>query len=196
MPGRTVIAMTTLENRPHTALLVIDVQNGVVAQAHNRDAVIANVASAVDKAREADVDVVWIQHSGDNLPKDSEQWQYVPELTRADPEPLVHKTYGDSFEATDLEEVLAERGIGRLFVAGAQTDECVRCTLHGAFVRGYDVTLVSDAHTTEDLSEYGAPPPDKVIAHTNLYWQYQEAPGRTAGVVTTADLDFSADPVT
>ena len=74
MPGRTVIAMTTLENRPHTALLVIDVQNGVVAQAHNRDAVIANVASAVDKAREADVDVVWIQHSGDNLPKDSEQW--------------------------------------------------------------------------------------------------------------------------
>ena len=84
MPGRTVIAMTTLENRPHTALLVIDVQNGVVAQAHNRDAVIANVASAVDKARAADVDVVWIQHSGDNLPKDSEQWQYVPELTRAD----------------------------------------------------------------------------------------------------------------
>jgi len=196
VPGRTVIAMTTLENRPHTALLVIDVQNGVVAQAHNRDAVIANVASAVDKAREADVDVVWIQHSGDNLPKDSEQWQYVPELTRADPEPLVHKTYVDSFEATDLEQVLADRGIGRLFVAGAQTDECVRCTLHGAFVRGYDVTLVSDAHTTEDLSEYGAPPPDKVIAHTNLYWQYQEAPGRTAGVVTTADLDFSADPVT
>ena len=50
-----------------------------------------------------------------------------------------------------------------------------------------DVTLVGDAHTTEDLSEWGAPSPDKVIAHTNLYWQYHTAPGRTAGVVETKD---------
>ena len=86
----------------------------------------------------------------------------------------------------------AERGIGRLVVAGAQTDECIRCTLHGAIVRGYDATLVADAHTTEDLTAYGAPPPDKVIAHTNLYWQYHSAPGRSAGTVSTADVDFVA----
>jgi hypothetical protein len=107
-----------------------------------------------------------------------------------DGEPVVQKRYGDSFEATDLEEVLAARGIGRLFVAGAQTDACVRSTLHGAFTRGYDTTLVSDAHTTEDLTAYGAPPPEQVIAHTNLYWSYQEAPGRIAGTVPAAEVEF------
>lgn len=183
--------MTTLEMRPNPALLVIDVQNGIVADAHDRDNVVANVRTLVDRARDAGVDVVWIQHSGENLARGSEAWEYVPELDPRESEPVVHKTFADSFEETDLEHVLAERGIGRLFVAGAQTDECIRSTLHGAIVRGYDATLVADAHTTEDLSEYGAPTPDKVIAHTNLYWQFHKAPGRSAGTVATADVDFA-----
>ncbi len=70
-------------------------------------------------------------------------------------------------------------------MAGAQTDSCIRSTIHGALARGYDVTLVGDAHTTEDQSAWGAPPPEQVIANTNLYWQYQTAPGRTAGVMET-----------
>jgi nicotinamidase-related amidase len=183
--------VTTLANRPKTALLVIDVQNDIVGGAHDRDNVVANIATLVDKARAADVDVVWVQHNGDDLPRDSEGWQYVPELVRNESEPLVHKTYADSFEDTDLESVLAARDIGRLFVSGAQTDECIRSTLHGAIARGYDATLVGDAHTTEDLSPYGAPTPDKVIAHTNLYWGNHRAPGRTAGTVTTADVEFT-----
>jgi hypothetical protein len=77
-----------------------------------------------------------------------------------------------------------------LLVVGAQTDACVRSTLHGAFVRGYDTFLVSDAHTTEDLTRWGAPPPAQVIAHTNLYWGEQSAPGRTAATVPTDDVDF------
>ncbi len=185
--------MTTLTDRPKTALLVIDVQNGVVREAHDRDAVVANVATLVDKARAAEVDIVWVQHNSKHLPRDGEDWQYVPELKREDSEPLVHKTYGDSFEDTDLESVLAALGIGRLVVAGAQTDECIRSTLHGAITRGYDATLVADAHTTEDLSPYGAPTPDKVIAHTNLYWENHTAPGRTAGTVNAADVDFAAN---
>jgi nicotinamidase-related amidase len=183
--------MTTLPDRPNTALLVIDVQNGVVANAVNRDDVIKNINTLVDKARAEDVPVVWVQHTSDELKRDSENWQYVPELVRAESEPLVHKTYGDSFEATDLETFLAERGVGRVVVTGAQTDACIRATIHGAFVRGYDVTLVSDAHTTEDLSEYGAPPPEQVIAHTNLYWRYEDAPGRRAGTAETAAVDFA-----
>ena len=186
--------MTTLENRPNTALLVIDVQNGVVGEAHDRDAVVANIAALVEKARTAGVDVVWVQHTSDDLQPDSEPWRYVPELDPRDAEPMVQKAYADSFEETDLEPVLAERGVGRLFVAGAQTDECIRSTLHGAIVRGYDATLVADAHTTEDLSPYGAPTPDKVIAHTNLYWQYHTAPGRTAGTVATAEVEFASAP--
>jgi nicotinamidase-related amidase len=182
--------MTTLSDRPNTALMVIDVQNGVVADAHQRDAVVANISTLVDKAREEGVPIVWVQHSDEGMEKGCDAWEYVPELARQASEPLVHKTFGDSFEDTDLEEVLAEAGVGRLVVTGAQTDACVRSTIHGAFARGYDVTLVGDAHTTEDQSAWGAPPPDKVITHTNLYWQYQSAPGRTAGVTETKDVTF------
>lgn len=182
--------MTTLQDRDRTALLVIDVQNGVVGGAHDRDRVIANINALVAKARSEDVPVIWVQHSDDQLVKGSDEWQYVAEIDRHESEPVVHKSYGDSFEDTDLEALLAERGVGRLVVAGAQTDQCIRSTLHGGFVRGYDVTLVGDAHTTEDLSEWGAPPPDLVIAHTNMYWKFHDGPGRTAGTVDTADVAF------
>ena len=182
--------MTTLENRPNTALLVIDLQNGVVGDAYERDAVVANVGAVVDKARAAEVSVVWVQHSSDNLAQGSEQWGIVPELSPDDSEPLVLKRYPDSFEETTLESLLDDLGVGRLVVVGAQTDECVRSTLHGAVARGYDATLVSDAHTTEDLSPWGAPSPELVIAHTNLYWGNHEAPGRTADTVEAKDLDF------
>jgi nicotinamidase-related amidase len=184
--------MTTLTDRPNTALLVIDVQNGVVANAYNRGGVIANINSLVEKARAEDVPVLWVQHSSDELPRGSESWQYVAELVRRDSEPLIHKHYGDSFEETDLEALLAERRVGRLVVTGAQTDACIRSTLHGAIVRGYDATLVGDAHTTEDLSEYGAPTPDQVIAHTNLYWDWQNAPGRRGETVETVKVSFVA----
>ena len=183
--------MTTLGNRPHTALLVVDVQDGVIDGARRRDAVVANVVSLVEKARRERVPVVWVQHSDERLTRGSDGWQIVAELAPDDGEPLVEKNYGDSFEDTTLEDVLSGLGVGRLVVVGAQTDACIRSTLHGAFVRGYDATLVSDAHTTEDLSAWGAPPPDKVIAHTNMYWAEQAAPGRTAGTVETKDVDFS-----
>src|SRR5512145_620232 len=182
--------MTTLEDRPNTALLVVDVQNGVVEGAHARDTVVANIGSLVEKAREERVPVVWVQHSDEQLARGSPEWRIFPELTPDDSDPLVEKNYGDSFEDTTLETVLSGLGVGRLFVVGAQTDACIRSTLHGAFVRGYDATLVSDAHTTEDQRKWGAPPPDQVIAHTNLYWTYQSAPGRTAGTAETKDVDF------
>jgi nicotinamidase-related amidase len=186
--------MSTIENRPNTALLVVDVQNGVVAGGHARDAVVANVGSLVEKARHERVPVVWVQHADEGLVRGSDGWRIVPELTPAEAEPLVEKQYGDSFEDTTLEAVLADLGVGRLVVVGAQTDACIRSTLHGALVRGYDTILVSDAHTTEDHTAWGAPPPDQVIAHTNLYWAYQTAPGRRAGIVKTQEVDFGATP--
>jgi nicotinamidase-related amidase len=184
--------MTTLENRPNTALLVVDVQNAAVERAHERDAVVANVGSLVERARREGVPVIWVQHSDEQLARESEAWQIVSELTPGDAEPLVEKNYGDSFEDTTLETVLLRLGVGRLVVVGAQTDWCVRSTLHGALARGYDATLVSDAHTTEDQTAWGAPPPDQVISHTNLYWTYQTAPGRTAATVDSKNVDFGA----
>ena len=89
--------------------------------------------------------------------------------------------------------MLAERGVGRLVVAGAQTDACIRSTLHGAITRGYDATLVADAHTTEDLTAYGAPAARTWSSPTpTCTGSTTPAPGRTAGTVTTADVDFSS----
>jgi nicotinamidase-related amidase len=183
--------VTTLENRPNTALIVIDVQNGNVEGTPERDAVVGNIGSLVDRARQEQVPVVWVQHNDEHLVRGSDEWRIVPELSPSEAEPLVEKSYGDSFEDTGLENVLSGLGIGRLVVVGAQTDACIRSTLHGAFARGYDAILVKDAHTTEDLTAWGAPPPEQVIAHTNLYWSDQTAPGRTAGTVETKDVDFN-----
>lgn len=185
--------MTSLPNRSQSALVVIDMQNGVVDNAHERDRVIANIQALVHKARAENVPVVWVQHSDDQLELGSEAWQYVAELTRLDSEPLVAKNYGDSFEGTDLEALLAERHVGRLVVAGAQTEACIRSTLHGALVRGYDATLVSDAHTTQDMRHWGFPvTPEQSIAYTNMYWSWAESPGRRGAVLPTSDVDFSA----
>lgn len=182
--------MTTLADRPNTALVVIDVQNDVVAGSFARDSVVGNIATLVERARAAGTPVIWVQHADDGLVAGTEGWQYVPELTFGDDEPVVHKHYGDSFEETVLEDELAQRGVGKLIVAGAQTDACVRSTLHGALARGYDAVLVSDAHTTEEPYT-GELTAEQVVAHTNMYWNWQTAPGRSGGTLVTADVDFS-----
>lgn len=183
--------MSTLDGRTGTALLVVDVQNDVVGGAYERDAVVARIATLVDRARAAEVPVVWVQHNDPEMVKDSDGWAIVPELVPADGEAHVDKQHGDSFEGTDLEDVLAGLGVGSLVVAGAETDACIRSTIHGAFARGYDTTLVGDAHTAGDKTSWGAPAVDKVIAHTNLYWQFQTGPGKTAGVVSADEVSFA-----
>ncbi|WNM26975.1 isochorismatase family protein [Demequina capsici] len=183
--------MSTREEGEATALVVVDVQTSVVEHTYARDQVVGRIAEVVDRARSLGAPVVWVQHSGEGLERGSDGWQLVPELRVGEGEALVHKRFGDAFEDTDLEEVLGARGVGRIVGCGAQTDACVRSTLHGALARGYDVTLVSDAHTTEDLTSYGAPAPDLVIAHTNLYWSYQSAPGRTCEVAPASEVGLA-----
>ena len=174
-----------------SALLVIDVQRDVVANAYRRDEVIANIAGLVDRARKEGVSVIWVQHSDDELVKGSEGWAYVDELRMADDEPVVHKQFGDSFEGTNLDELLQELAIEQLIVCGAQTDACIRSTLHGAIARGYNATLVSDAHTTDDCT-WATPPlsAEQVIAHTNFYWNWQRTPRAVGGTSLTAEVVF------
>lgn len=184
--------MTSLTDRPNTALVIIDMQRDVVANAHEVQQVIANINTLLDKARAEEVPVIWVQHSDSGLPQGSDGWRYVPELIRTEAEPVVHKAFGDSFEETDLESLLVERQIGRLIITGAQTDACIRSTLHGALVRGYDTTLVSDAHTTEDMREWGSPlAPEQAIAYTNMYWAWSKSPGRSGSAIPTSEVDFS-----
>ena len=104
----------------------------------------------------------------------------------------MHKQFGDSFEGTNLDELLQERGVDRLVVRGAQTDACIRSTLHGALARGYNATLVSDAHTTDDCT-WATPPltAEQVIAHTNFYWKWQRTPRAAGGTSLAAEVEFS-----
>ena len=183
--------MTIAQTRSRTALVVVDAQHDVVDGHFLRDQVVANIAALADKAREAGAPVVWVRHHDEGMPIGSPEWEYVPELTMLESEPKVDKAYGDSFEDTNLESILEGLDVGKVLIVGGQTDACVRSTLHGAFVRGYDTTLVADAHTGPDRSEYGGPEAEQIIAHTNLYWKYQSAPGRNAAVVDTADVSFA-----
>lgn len=128
--------MTTLPDRPNTALLLVDVQNDVVEGAFARSGVVARIHDLVDRARAAAVPVIWVQHQSDDLVEGSTGWQYVPELRALDGEPVVHKRFGDSFEDTTLESELDRLHVGRLIVTGAQSDACVRSTIHGAFTAG------------------------------------------------------------
>lgn len=180
--------MTTLNDRPNTALVVIDVQNDVVAEVHDRPGVVGRIANLVDRARAAGVEVVWVQHHDAELVSGSDGWQIVPELLPRSSEALVHKSYNDAFEETSLDDELAAKRVSRLVVVGAQTQWCVRSTLHGAIARGYDALLVSDAHSTTDMSE--AIPASSIIEMTNHYWHWHSVPGRSAGTDVAADVRF------
>lgn len=180
--------MCSIPGRSGSALLVIDVQVGVVANAYEREARVANMAHVVAEARAHHIPVIWVQHSDEGLPKHSKEWQIVPELQPADDEPIVYKHYRSSFIETDLEQVLAERCIGHLVVCGAQTEFCIRNTVHAAYERGYDVTLVEDGHTTEDASwdERPLAARDIIDEQNRACWQY-ELPGRTCTLTSARD---------
>jgi nicotinamidase-related amidase len=174
----------------NTAVLVVDTQVGVMAKAIRRSEVLETIRQLVDRAREEKVPVIWVQHVSDEMPPGSDAWKIVPELMPLKNELIIQKSHGDSFEGTDLLTILQELQLGRLVVTGAQTEACIRSTIHGAFTRGYDTVLVSDAHTTEDLTEYGLPAPEALVKFTNIYWSFQTAPGKTASVEKSADVQL------
>lgn len=172
-----------------TALLVVDVQNDVMSTSVNSEQVVATISSLVDRARAAGVPVVWVRHHAEQeLVKGSPGWEIVPELVPADGEPIVEKTFGDSFAETDLEPVLKERGVDALLLCGAQTDACVRSTFYGGLYRGYPMTLVTDAHTTEDMRQWGVGyGPEESIAVLNAQAAFTVLPGVRGSVTTAAE---------
>ena len=168
--------------------MVIDLQNGVVDYAKNRNEIVGRIKVLVDRAREAKIEVIWVQHSEDDMPLDSDLWQIVPELKPAKSERIVHKLWRSSFEETDLEDILEELRIDHLIVTGAQSNYCVRHTIHAAIERGLDVTLVSDSHTTLDESWNGELiPAEMIIAELNRGFDGYELPDSEV-VVTAAEL--------
>ena len=183
--------MTTFTDRTNSALLVIDVQNEVVANAHNRDKVVANIKTAVERARAAGIPVVWVQHSDGGLILESDGWQIVPELEPLPTEPIVRKNYKSSFIDTNLDSVLEHLGVSKLIVCGAESNHCVRHTTHSAFERGYDVTLIADAHTSNSYEWAGHKiDAEQVIDEQNDNLSRYDMPGRSADVLPLAKINF------
>jgi len=174
------------------ALIVVDVQVGVMQDTWEAARIIQNVGIAVEKARTKCVPVIWVQHSDDELVYGSPAWQLVPELSVMDGEVLIHKHFNSSFEETSLEETLAQLGVAHIFLVGAATNWCIRATAYGALDRGYDLTLVKDAHTTGtiELENDALIEAVDIIRELNIAMTWLSYPDRSNGTVTVDDLDF------
>lgn len=185
--------MATVREGNKAALLVVDVQNGVMSDAWDAPRVVTNVARAVARAREHRVPVIWVQHNDEELPQGSPQWQWVPELVPAKQETLIHKRFNSSFEQTALEDELARLGTTHIALAGAATNWCIRATAYGALDRGYDLTLVKDAHTTGtmDLGDGTKIQASTMIDDLNIAMTWLRYPGRTNGTATAEEVDFA-----
>jgi nicotinamidase-related amidase len=186
--------MATVREGHKPVLLVVDVQVGVMKDAWDTSRVIHNVSQTVARARARGVPVVWVQHADDDLPKESADWQWVPELVPADGEARIHKGFNSSFEQTALEAELARLGATHITLAGAASNWCIRATAYGALERGYDLTLVKDAHTTEtmELDDGTKIEAASVVRELNIAVTWLQYPGRTNGTVAAADVDFTA----
>lgn len=186
--------MATVREGNKGVLLIVDVQAGVVSEAWDAPRVIKNVARTVARARDEGIPVIWVQHSSDELPHGSPPWQWVPELTPAVNDPLIHKQFESSFEQTKLEEELARLGATHITLAGAMTNWCIRATAYAALDRGYDLTLVKDAHTTAnmDLGNGKTIEAANVVAELNIAMTWLRYPGRVNGTATTEAVDFAS----
>lgn len=177
------------ENTTKQALVVVDVQVSVMAASIDAAEVIERIRGLVERARAHGVPVIWVRHHADDLVVGSPEWQIVPELVPADGEPIVEKAYGDSFAETDLAQRLAEVGASSVVLCGAQSDACIRSTFYGGMYRGFPMTLVGDAHTTEDMSRWGVGySPQQAIEMINMQAQYTRLPGLSGAVVDAADV--------
>ncbi len=185
--------MATVRQGNKGVLLVVDAQVGVMSESWDAPRIIKNVSRAVERARTQGAPVIWVQHSDKELVYGSPEWHWVPELAPAQGEPLIHKQFNSSFEQTALEEELAKLGATHIALAGAATNWCVRATAYGALDRGYDLTLIKDAHTTGtmELDNGVSIEAANVIHELNIAMTWVSYPGRTNGTATADEVDFA-----
>jgi len=184
--------MATIREGRRSVLLVVDVQVDVMREAWDAPRVIGNVALAVERARAQGAAVVWVQHEDADMPRDSDGWQWVPELGPREGDARIFKRYNSSFEDTPLEAELARLGATRLVLAGAMTNWCIRATAYAALERGYDLTLVKDAHTTSAIErgDGSVVQARDIVDDLNLAMRWLQYPGRKPGTAKAAELDF------
>lgn len=185
--------MATIRSGNKDALLVVDVQTGVMHEAWDAARVVEKIGLAVEKARRDGAPVIWVQHADDNLISGSPDWQIVPELAPAADETRIYKEFNSSFEQTALEETLARLGVTRIVLAGAATNWCIRATAYAALERGYDLTLLEDAHTTGalELDNGNRIEAASVIQDLNIAMTWLSYPGRKNATAPAAAVEFA-----
>lgn len=155
-----------------TALLVIDVQVAMFDEGylpHRATETRQVIAGLISRARQASVPVVFVQHEDADyefMQPGRPGFEIHPDVAPIDGEPIIHKRASDSFAETPLAETLTALGIDNLVVTGLQTEFCIDTTCRSAISRGFDVTLVSDGHTTWDTDLLTA---EQIIAHHNQH---------------------------
>jgi len=185
--------MATIRAGSQAVLLIVDVQVGVMSGTWNAPQVINNIATAVEKARAHNVPVIWVQHADDELVSGSADWQIVPELSPAQDETQIHKQFNSAFEQTELDNLLAQMDTSHIVLAGAATNWCIRATAYGTLERGYDLTLIEDAHTTMtmDLENGVKIDAQTLIRELNIAMTWLTYPGRVNSAVSIDQIDFS-----
>ncbi len=185
--------MATVREGNKAVLLVVDVQVGVMREAWDADRIIANISRAVEKARNQGVPIIWVQHADQELRHGSQEWQLAPELVSLPGEPRIHKQFNSSFEQTMLEDELARLGATHVILAGAATNWCIRATAYGALDRGYDLTLIKDAHTTGtmELADGTRIEAKSIVEELNIAMTWLTYPGRTNGAVPAGEVSFA-----
>ena len=154
------------------ALIVIDLQVGMFNGSHfppirHADALVERSRSVIGWARSTGRPVAFVRHdaaAGEALEPNTPGWPILPDLARAEHEPIFSKRVGDAFSQPALVDWLAQLGVTSVILVGAQTDQCVAATVNGAIGRGLGVTVVGDAHSTWDTGDETA---DQIIARHN-----------------------------
>lgn len=159
----------------NTALLIIDVQNGMFLKenpVYDSHKILINLKNLLANARNNHIPIFYIQHNapiGKTLEPGTKEWEIHPEITPTNTETIIQKTTPDAFYKTNLQEELQKLHIEHLVLAGIQSEVCVDTTCRNAYSLGYDITLVTDAHSTWDAGELTA---QQIINHHNqvLRW--------------------------
>ncbi|MET1027014.1 MAG: cysteine hydrolase family protein [Dongiaceae bacterium] len=153
-----------------TALLLIDIQQGLLsepASVYRGDEVVALAADLLRRARQNGIPVFHVRHdggAGDDLAQGMPGWFHHPAVSPAAGEPVIEKTTPSAFVSGELDRRLKAAGIEKLVIAGLQTDYCIDTNCRVARNLGYDVVLAEDAHSTYDGSGLTAA---QIIGHHN-----------------------------
>ena len=151
------MTVTTLD--PKTALIVIDLQKGIVSRpaVHPLDGVLKQVTALTESFRERNLPVVLVNVAG-GAPGRTEQprvrpdlppdWtDLIPELNQQPRDHVVTKHTPGAFTNTNLEAHLRASGVTQVVIVGIATSNGVEVTARQAYELGFNVTLATDAMT-------------------------------------------------